>query len=85
MKNILKSNKNIRTIELIGCTSVFFKEWLEYQFDSKMSWDNYGSYWHIDHVTPCNSFNIELHEEQKICFHWTNCQPLEKNKKYSKK
>lgn len=78
IQRVLKSYKSMRTNQLIGCTPKFFKDWLEHQFDSKMSWDNYGTYWHIDHVTPCNSFDLTNLDEQKICFHWTNCQPLEK-------
>ena len=41
-----------------------------------MSWDNYGSYWHIDHIRPCASFNLQNEEEQQICFHYSNLQPL---------
>ena len=44
-----------------------------------MTWNNYGTYWHIDHVKPCSSFNlIEINEQHK-CFIWKNTQPLEKS------
>jgi len=42
-----------------------------------MSWDNYGSYWHIDHIRPCASFDLTDPEQQKDCFDFTNLQPLE--------
>lgn len=77
---LLKTMKSTKSIKLIGCTIPEFKKWIEWQFDSNMSWDNYGTYWHIDHVTPCNSFNLANLEEQFICFHWSNCRPLEKTK-----
>jgi hypothetical protein len=67
----------------LGCTRVFFKKWLEYQFDSKMNWDNYGSYWQIDHVIGCNNFDID-EESLKKCFHWSNTRPLEKTRNISK-
>jgi len=62
-------SKSVKTHELLGCDSQFLKNWLEYQFDSKMSWDNYGEYWHIDHVIPCDSFELN-NEELKKCFNW---------------
>lgn len=77
---LLKSNKDTRSLKLIGCSPIFFKKWLEWQFNSNMSWDNYGKYWHIDHVIPCNSFELMKKNEQYKCFHWSNCQPLEKTK-----
>lgn len=45
-----------------------------------MSWDNRGKYWHIDHIKPCSSFNLEKQEEIFRCFNWTNLRPLEKLK-----
>ena len=40
-----------------------------------MSWDNYGQ-WHIDHIRPCSGFNLLDPIEQRVCFHYTNLQPL---------
>ena len=41
-----------------------------------MSWDNYGK-WHIDHIIPCASFDLADETQQRLCFHFTNLQPLE--------
>jgi hypothetical protein len=81
---LLKSYKNTSTNKLVGCTIKNFKIWIEHQFNSNMSWNNYGDYWQIDHVIPCNSFNLTSSDEQHKCFHWTNCRPLEKNKNIQK-
>jgi len=76
-------NKCANTIELLGCNLLFFQKWLNYQFEDWMNFDNYGS-WEIDHVTPCESFDMTKDNEQKRCFHWTNCRPLLKKENNSK-
>jgi hypothetical protein len=78
------TNKSEKTMDLMGCDIEFFKIWLEFLFDENMSWENYGSYWHMDHVKPCELFDMTEEEEQKLCFHWTNIQPLEGNENKSK-
>lgn len=79
---VLKKHKN--TLKLIGCSPKFLREWLEWQFNSKMNWENYGSYWHIEHVTPCASFNLLLKNEQYECFNWKNLKPLKASLNSSK-
>ena len=73
MKNY--STKCDKTINLIGCSPVFLRKHLEKQFSEGMSWENYGK-WHIDHIKPCSYFNLTLEKEQRICFNYTNLQPL---------
>lgn len=68
----------------LGCDESFLKKWFEFQFTSKMSWENYPSYWHIDHVVPCSSFDLSKEDELKKCFEWKNCRPLKKEKNRSK-
>jgi hypothetical protein len=65
-----------KTLDLLGCSIPELKEHLESKFLPTMTWENYGAYWHIDHVIPCASFNLIDEEEQKKCFHYTNLQPL---------
>lgn len=62
--------------DLLGCSMIHFMTHLECQFKIGMTWENYGSYWSIDHIKPCDSFDLTNPEEQKMCFHWSNCQPL---------
>jgi hypothetical protein len=80
----LVKRKNEPTLEYLGISSGEYKKWIEYQFDDVMTWDNYGSYWHMDHVVPCNSFNLENEEEIFECFNWTNLRPLNATKNMSK-
>ena len=79
MNKAIKGN-SIKSLKLIDCSTVFLKEWLEFNFTKEMTFENHGSYWHIDHVIPCSIFNLEEDEEIKNCFRWTNLQPLEAKK-----
>ena len=71
------SNKAYSTIELLGCTVKECREYLEKQFKEGMTWENHSKNgWHIDHILPCASFDLNDPEQQKKCFHYTNLQPL---------
>jgi hypothetical protein len=69
-------SKRERTIDILGCSTSFFKCWIESQFTISMNWDNMGTYWHLDHVKPCASFNFENESEIYECFNWSNIRPL---------
>lgn len=70
-------DKTLTSYELWGCTREFLYNYIESQFTEGMSWDNYGvDGWHIDHIIPMASFNLENIEEQKKCCHYTNLRPL---------
>jgi len=65
------------------------KEHLEKQFDENMSWDNYGSYWHIDHIYPQSKLIYDSidHPNFKKCWALENLRSLEakeNNKKGNK-
>lgn len=70
-------SKCISSSELIGCSIDFFKEYIESKFTKGMTWENWGLYgWHIDHIIPCASFDLSNLEQQKLCFNYSNMQPL---------
>jgi uncharacterized protein (DUF983 family) len=76
--------KQHTTMVLTDCTRAFLKNWFEHQFNSNMTWDNYGLYWHIDHVIPCSSFNLLDEKEQFKCFNWKNLRPCKSMENLSK-
>ena len=49
-----------------------------------MNWDNLGKLWQIDHILPINQFDFTINIDIKICFHWTNLQPLYTTENISK-
>ena len=77
--------KNKSTVEYLGTSIDIVKKWLEFNFDDNMSWENYGSYWHIDHTLPVSVFDFNEDDNINICFNWKNLMPLEKYKNLSKK
>jgi len=78
INEILKGNPKLSTtMNLVGCSIDKLKKHLESQFESGMSWNNYGYYgWHVDHIRPCVSFDLSKESEQKKCFNYKNLQPL---------
>lgn len=72
LKENVKSN---RTIALLGAGIDTVKSHLQSKFTDGMTWENYGE-WHVDHVVPCDSFDLSVKENQRKCFHYTNLQPL---------
>lgn len=77
----LRNKKAGRSWEnLVGYTTQDLIIHLEKQFDEHMTWDNYGPYWHVDHIIPKSSFHYKTAEEEsfKKCWALDNLQPMEK-------
>jgi hypothetical protein len=73
---VKKSSGRHSTKELLGCSFAEFRAWIESRFKRGMKWDNYGRVWHIDHVMPCCAFDLTRPEQVRVCFHFTNLQPM---------
>lgn len=69
-------NKTAPTITLIGCNIGELVAHLEERFTPDMSWENYGHYWHMDHIIPLSAFDLKQTDQVLIAFHFTNLQPL---------
>ena len=73
------TKNNRKWQDLLGYTTKQLCDHLESKFDSKMNWENYGTYWHIDHITPVSWFKFDAPdcEAFRKCWAIKNLQPLE--------
>lgn len=75
LREILGQKKSKKSIEYFDATIEQIKKHLSDQFVENMTWENYGD-WHIDHIIPCNSWNLKDPFEVYCCFNIKNLQPL---------
>ena len=83
----LKDSKGWESI--VGYSLQDLKDHLERQFTKTMTWDNYGSYWQVDHIVPKSLFNYSGPHDIgfKECWALKNLRPLTKKanlKKHAK-
>lgn len=72
-------HKQRPTFEALPYTAEQLVEHLESQFDDKMTWDNYGTYWHVDHIYPQSKLPFDSldHPNFLKCWALENLRPLE--------
>ena len=75
------TTKGGSTFSALPYTPLDLVEHLEKQFDETMNWDNYGSYWDVDHIHPQSLLPYDSleHPNFQKCWALENLQPLEKN------
>ena len=73
IKNNHKSGSAVRDL---GCSVEFLKQYLESQFLPGMTWNNYGTYWQIDHIVPLFIFDLTDRDQFVKAVNYANLQPL---------
>ena len=64
--------KQGETKELIGTDDWSHVEaHIASMFEDSMTWENRDQ-WHVDHVRPCESFNLLIKEQCLVAFNWRN-------------
>ncbi len=77
LNGALKNNyKTASAIKDLGCSIEELRVYFENKFKEGMTWENYGSVWHIDHVKPLSKFNLTMREQVLEAVNYTNLQPL---------
>jgi len=73
----IKGNfKSGSAVKDLGCSIPEFKKHIESKFYGKMSWDNWGTVWELDHIIPLCEFDLTDREQFLKVVHYTNFQPL---------
>lgn len=74
---IRSNHKTGSAVSDLGCSIDECKIYIESLWLPGMSWENWArDGWHIDHIIPLISFNLEDPEQVKKACHYTNLQPL---------
>ena len=60
------------SIEYLGCSAVYFKEYISKKMTAEMTFENI----HYDHIKPVSVFDLNDPDELLKCCHYTNFQPL---------
>jgi hypothetical protein len=69
----------------VNCNGERLRDWLNFQFSTDMTFENYAEHWNVDHVVPIDKF-LSGEVESSFILHWLNLSPvlkqhnLEKNK-----
>lgn len=74
------SVKNNKTWKVLPYTPEELKVHLENQFDENMTWENHGTYWHVDHIIPLAALPHTSMDHPNFLKAWSleNLRPLEK-------
>ncbi len=67
------------TFEILGYSIEQLQKHLEQQFESWMTWEQYGKTWHVDHIVPVSFFDFSSTEDPvfMLCWSLDNLRPLE--------
>jgi len=74
--SIRKNVKSGSAVRDLGCSIMFFKKYIAKKFNSRMTWKNWGKYWHLDHKIALYKFDLTKRSQFLKAVHYTNFQPL---------
>lgn len=72
----IRGNREMRTEQYVGCSFDEARQRIESQFTRGMTWDNCGSFWHLDHIVPMSSFDLSNLKDRILVNHISNLRPL---------
>lgn len=77
IKSYFTERKNVMLYKsIINCAPKFLYDYMESKFEPGMTWENYGSYWSIDHIIPCVAFDWTIKQHLLWCWDYKNLRPL---------
>lgn len=76
LRSFLFKGSKSKSNNVFCCSREFFLHWIEDNMPLDIKWEDYGKIWHLDHIKPCSSFNLDNEAELLECFSWKNTIPL---------
>jgi hypothetical protein len=78
LRNSTVGKNGVSWEHLVGYTVAELRTHIERQFTKRMTWQNYGRAWELDHILPIASFDISGPDcpEFKACWALSNLRPL---------
>lgn len=84
-KRTISATKNAPTFTMLGYSKADLVAHIQNQFEFGMTWGNYGTEWHIDHVVPVSWFRGVRREVVKKCWALKNLKPRWKTNEIANK
>lgn len=86
MRKVLERGKaSVESMDLLGCSADCLQRWLNFNMELlDIESKDIGPIYHCDHVRPCASFDMSIHDNVKKCFNWKNLQWLVSSDNLSK-
>lgn len=83
-KALMSISKSEATIELLGCSPIELRAWIEVDFVDGMGWHNMAE-WELDHRWPLSLFDLSDARQLHVACNYRNLQPLFRLANRSKK
>ena len=84
---VLEQNLSPYYAIYFGLSIEEFRKWIELQFTTDLSWDNFGTSWQFDHLVPLAYFDFTVEEDLLLSWNFINIrvQNIEASKKLGNK
>lgn len=69
---VLEQHKSTSYAPYFGLDNAKFREWIEVQFESDQSWENFSEKWQFDHILPVSYFDFTKETDLRLCWNFIN-------------
>jgi hypothetical protein len=81
---IKKGIYSTRTEQLIGCSRQVFTDWIYFNLEDGMTFENHGSIWSFDMVIPFKAFDLTNEDDLRAVMNYSNIKPCIKELNWRK-
>lgn len=69
---VLEQHKSTAYAPYFGLDNSKFREWVEAQFETDQSWENFSEKWQFDHILPVAYFDFTDYDDLRLCWNFIN-------------